>query len=184
MTPVPLFLALAAARAAAAPARVVLPDVAVPERYEIAVVPDAAAMTFSGTVKIDLELRRPTSRIELNAADLKISRASLGAAAGPPTVSYDAARQTATLAFYAHVPAGRHSLEIDYKGKINLHASGLFALDYDVKGGRKRALFTQFENSDARRFVPCWDEPAKKAVFSLAVTAPAGEMAISNTPIA
>jgi aminopeptidase N len=45
-------------------------------------------------------------------------------------------------------------------------------------------LFTQFENSDARRFVPCWDEPARKATFTLAATVPAGLMAVGNMPVA
>ena len=75
-------------------------------------------------------------------------------------------------------------LSIDYRGKIYLQASGLFALEYAGRGRQhKRALFTQFENSDARRFVPCWDEPDRKATFTLTTTLPAGEMAVSNMPI-
>ena len=49
---------------------------------------------------------------------------------------------------------GRYVLSIDYTGKIYQQVSGLFALDYDTPQGQRRALFTQFENSDARRFVP------------------------------
>jgi len=75
-------------------------------------------------------------------------------------------------------------LSIDYAGKINNNAAGLFYLDYDATGGKKRALFTQFENSDARRFMPSWDEPGRKATFTLTATVPAGEMAISNMPVA
>src|SRR5262249_53077521 len=37
---------------------------------------------------------------------------------------------------------------------------------------------------DARRMIPCWDEPAYKATFELTVTVPRGESAISNTPAA
>ena len=40
---------------------------------------------------------------------------------------------------------------MDYTGKIGTQANGLFAIDYDTKAGKKRALYTQFENSDARR---------------------------------
>src|SRR5262249_10867487 len=56
--------------------------------------------------------------------------------------------------------------------------------DYDTAQGGKRALFTQFENSDARRFMPSWDEPGRKATFTLSVTAPVGQTVISNMPAA
>ena len=45
-------------------------------------------------------------------------------------------------------------------------------------------MFTQFENSDARRFVPSWDEPGRKATFQLTATVPTDQMPLSNMPIA
>ena len=41
---------------------------------------------------------------------------------------------------------------------------------------------TQFEPADARRFAPLFDEPSKKAVFSLSAVVPADLMAVSNMP--
>ena len=79
---------------------------------------------------------------------------------------------------------GRYTLSLDYTGVIYQQASGFFALDYAGQNGQQRALFTQFENSDARRLIPSWDEPGVKAVYALTVEAPAGEMAVSNMPIA
>ena len=164
--------------------RVVLPDNVTPLHYEISFTPDAAAKTFTGSVKIDIEVHRQSSEIKLNAADLTFSRVTLSTVAGAPTVAFDPALETATLAFATPIAPGRYVLSIDYAGKINDNAAGLFALDYDTAGGAKRALFTQFENSDARRFLPCWDEPALKATFTLTATVPGGEMAVSNMPIA
>ncbi|HEY1139408.1 MAG TPA: M1 family metallopeptidase, partial [Lysobacter sp.] len=63
-------------------------------------------------------------------------------------------------------------------------ANGLFAIDYENKDGKQRALYTQFENSDARKFVPSWDEPNYKATFSLTATVPAKQLAVSNMPAA
>jgi aminopeptidase N len=179
-----LSIALASHSASAAPERVVLPDDVVPTHYDLSFVPDAAAMTFTGTVKIDIEVREQTSRIELNAADLTFSHVALSGVAGQPQVAFDKTEDTATLSFAAPIAPGRYVLSIDYTGQINNNAAGLFYLDYDTAQGTKRALFTQFENSDARRFVPCWDEPARKASFTLTATVPAGEMAVSNMPIA
>lgn len=168
---------------AAASDRIVLPRTVEPSRYEIAVTPDMKAMTFTGHVDITVEVKAPTRTIELNAAELTFSRVAL-AGAGAPQVAMDAERQTATLTFSAPVAAGAHRLSIDYAGKINEHASGLFGLTYDTKAGPRTALFTQFENSDARRFVPSWDEPNRKAVFQLTVTVPRDLMPVSNMPVA
>lgn len=168
--------------------RVVLPTGVTPEHYAIEARPDAEGSSFTASVRIDVTVARPIRTITVNAADLTFSRVAITGVTGAPSVSFDAERQTATLSFPQPIAAGLHTLSIAYAGKINTHAAGLFALDYDasksVGGGRKRALFTQFENSDARRFVPSWDEPNRKATFSLTVVVPTGEMAVSNMPVA
>ena len=98
-------------------------------------------------------------------------------------VSVDADKQTATFAFSNELKPGDYKLDIAYSGKINTQANGLFALDYtNVDGQPARSLFTQFEASDARRFVPSWDEPDYKATFDLTARVPSKEMAVSNMP--
>jgi aminopeptidase N len=174
---------IASAGLAHAENRVVLPTNVTPSHYDIAVATDATHLTFTGSVKIDVDVKQATKTIELNAADMRFGRVSLSGVAGAPKVAFDPKEQTATLTFPAQVAAGKHVLSIDYKGKIYQQAAGLFALDYDTAKGKKRALFTQFENSDARRFVPSWDEPNKKATFTLTATVPGDQMAIANTPI-
>ena len=169
---------------AAAPARVVLPTTVRPDRYDIHITPDAAKLTFKGRETIDLTVVRPTDRIVLNAADLAFQKAALSDVAAAPRIVLDDARQTAAFVFPKPLAPGRYQLTLDYTGKIYQQASGLFALDYEDKAGKKRALFTQFENSDARRFAPMWDEPGVKAVFSLIAETPKGEMAVSNMPVA
>ena len=167
----------------AAAARIVLPTDVRPDRYEIHIRPNAGNLAFTGRETIQLTVLRTTDRIVLNAADLTFQKVALEGRAMPRTV-LDAEQQTAAFVFAKPLAPGRYKLSIDYAGKIYQQASGLFALDYDGAGGRQRALYTQFENSDARRFAPMWDEPGVKAVFSLTVDAPAGQMPVSNMPIA
>jgi aminopeptidase N len=174
---------LALAPGAQAADRIVLPKQVVPLHYDVAFTPNEAQMSFSGKARIDLQVLRPVPSIVLNAAELSFGQVLLDGGGKPATVSFDAAQQTATLRFGKPVSSGRHVLSIDYSGTINRHAAGLFALDYDTPQGKKQALFTQFENSDARRFLPCWDEPGRKATFSLTATLPADEMAVSNMPV-
>ena len=164
-------------------ARAVLPTGVTPLHYDIAVKPDAASLGFSGTMGVDLQVDEPVSTITLNAAELTFDKVRLDNANTAPKVAYDAEAQTATLTFEQPVAAGKHRLTIDYAGKINQQALGLFAVDYDTAGGSKRLLATQFESPDARRFAPMWDEPAIKATFKLTVDAPSKDMVVSNTPI-
>jgi aminopeptidase N len=165
-----------------------LPRTAIPHHYAITVTPHADKLTFDGTVAIDLEVIKPTRTLVLNAADLALSKASLSPSAGAVLngrVSTDAATQTATFDFGRTLAPGKYRLNIDYSGKINTQANGLFALDYKNKEGKDaRSLFTQFEAADARRFVPSWDEPDYKATFDLTARIPANEMAVGNMPAA
>ena len=163
--------------------RIVLPPDVTPEHYDVSVVPDAMAKTFSGSVKIDIDVHHATRAIELNAAGLSFTHVMLSGRSEVPKVTFDPRNETATLSFAAPVAAGHYTLSIDYGGAINASAAGLFYLDYDTAKGQKRALFTQFENSDARRFMPCWDEPARKATFTLTATVPVADMAVSNMPV-
>jgi aminopeptidase N len=165
-----------------------LPRTAVPSHYALTVTPHAESLTFDGNVVIDLAVTKATDALVLNALDLNIAKATLTPASGGPlagTVTRDEAAQTASIAFGRTLAPGKYRLAIDYSGKINEQANGLFALDYkNPQGAQKRAIFTQFEPADARRFVPSWDEPDYKAVWQTTAIVPAGEMAVNNMPAA
>ena len=159
-----------------------------PLHYAVNLTPHAQAMRFDAETRVDVQVDAATQSFVVNALDLEFDRVTLTSADGKGArtakVTVDADAQTATFAFDAPVQPGRYVLSMRYKGKINTQANGLFALDYDTDKGKRRALFTQFEASDARRMIPGWDEPNYKATFDLSVTVPAGEMAVSNMPAA
>jgi aminopeptidase N len=185
-------LVAAPARPAAAGSSLVptqLPRTVRPTHYDVSIVPHADKLSFDGKVTVDIEVLKPTASITLNALGMKFSSAKLAPASGEGAVAtakvaVDEKTQTATFSFARPVAPGRYKLAMDYVGTIGTQANGLFAIDYPTDAGQKRALYTQFENSDARRFIPSWDEPAYKATFDLAVTVPSGEMAVSNMPVA
>ncbi|MQP76498.1 M1 family peptidase [Stenotrophomonas sp. MYb238] len=189
-TGVPAFAQGQAPAAPAAQSQAVttqLPRTARPSHYRVEVTPHAEKMAFDGRISIDLEVLEQTSSIVLQAADLRFANSMLVAAGGKPMpakVSVDAENQTASFSFDKPLSPGRYTLTTDYSGVINTQANGLFALDYPTEAGSRRALFTQFENSDARRFIPSWDEPGFKATFDLAITVPEADMAVSNMPVA
>lgn len=188
-SPAACVLAAASAPPSAAASSITtqLPRTAKPTHYAVEITPHADKMTFDGKVAIDVSVLQATDRIVLQAANLSLAHGTLTQKGGKPQaakVSTDAEAQTATFAFDKPLAVGEYVLSIDYSGVINTQANGLFALDYTTAQGARRALFTQFENSDARRFIPSWDEPNFKATFDLAINAPAGQMAVSNMPVA
>jgi aminopeptidase N len=183
------FFTGAALTAESSPTPTQLPRLVRPTHYNVTIEPDAAALTFRGDVAISLEVLAPVQSITLNALDMKFASVRFTDSTGKvvasePKITMDEAAQTATFAFDRKIPSGSYWLALDYTGKIGTQAVGLFAIDYDTAGGKKRALYTQFEASDARRMIPSWDEPAYKATFVLEAIVPQGEMAVSNMPVA
>jgi aminopeptidase N len=177
--------ALAAALAFSASAqpgqRQVLPASVVPIRYQLTVTPDAATLTMSGEVRIEIEVAEPTRDIVLNALELTLDDVQLEGREQPEIV-FDAAAQTVRLRFSEAVATGRHTLALAYRAKIYPTAQALFAYDYVSDHGPERILTTQFEIAEARRFVPSFDQPDMKAVWEIAAVVPAERTAVSNMP--
>ena len=69
------------------------------------------------------------------------------------------------------------------KGILNDELAGFYRTKEVVNGETKWALVTQFEACDARRALPCWDEPDRKAQFQVTMTAPSDKMVLSNTHV-
>src|SRR5436309_55714 len=156
------------------------PDVR-PHEYDIHLEPDLDAGRFRGEVRIAVALDRARREVVLHAAELKVERAaaSLDGDEVAARVHADAADQTVTLRFPRALPAGEVRLVLGFAGRLNQHLRGLYAASAN---GRHYA-FSQCEAADARRIFPCFDEPAFKARFRLAVTVPRGLRAVSNSPI-
>ena len=163
--------------------REVLPDSVVPIHYELSLSPDAETLTFKGRVAITVEVRAAGRNVTLNAVGLAFDHVALDGGS-TPVVSFDEKRGRATLTFATAVSAGRHVLTIAYHGPMAKSTVGFFAMDYSSPDGSRRTLATNFEPAYARDLLPCWDEPGRKATFTVAVDAPKDRMAISNMPVA
>ncbi|WP_395006697.1 M1 family metallopeptidase [Undibacterium sp.] len=164
-----------------------LPRAARPIHYDLSITPSPKDARFSAKVGIQLSLLSASHSITLNATDLTFKKMRLSDAAGK-LISEDiklrvnTEAQTATFTFPQRLKPGQYKLDLEYDGLIGTQAVGLFSLDYDSPQGKQRALYTQFENSDARRVIPSWDEPVHKATFTVEMTVPREHMAVSNMP--
>ncbi|MEY2488696.1 MAG: hypothetical protein QOC70_638 [Verrucomicrobiota bacterium] len=163
-----------------------LPKQAVPDEYAIRIAPDLGKFTFVGSETVKLNVRQPVRRLVLNALELKITNASVdGKAISPSAIKLDPKEETLTITLASELPAGPHSLELNFTGKINQQGQGLFYARYQEEGtgAKKIMLGTQFEATDARRFFPCWDEPSFRARFQLTAVVPENFTAVSNMPV-
>jgi aminopeptidase N len=163
-----------------------LPKDAVPTDYSIRIVPNIDRFTFAGTETMKLSARSSVHQLVLNALELDIEAASLDGKELPRSaINIDKEKELLTLALPSELAPGDHTLALSFSGKINQQGQGLFYMRYQEQGSgtKKTMLGTQFEATDARRFFPCWDEPAFRARFQLTVVVPENWLAVSNMPI-
>lgn len=176
-----------------------LPDDTRPNSYRLAVTLDTEHSRYSVNATLGFEVLRPTSKVVLNATDLKIDSARLlsgapgeGAqdaasrGARDARISYDTARQQVTFDFGKPLTEGSHWLSLAYSKDIGEQTEGLFKVRYPSPGGVEKEAYYTFMCCIAagRLFMPLWDRPDMKAVFDLELTLPEGLAAVSNMPIA
>lgn len=165
--------------------RVLLPDDVCPERYDITLRPDLERFTFGGSETVDIEVKSPTRRIVLHATELELHSVALernGAACAPERIEADEEEETVAFVFDAPLDPGPARLRIEFTGQLNDKMHGFYRGVYHVDGEKRIMAVTQFEATDARRAFPCWDEPARKAVFAVTLVVPEDRVAVSNMP--
>jgi aminopeptidase N len=160
-----------------------LPKNVVPVSYDVAIVPDAEALRFTGTESVKLQFRAATATVQFNSLNETLSHVQLDGKPVKSAVSSN--EQQLTTVTLTKPVTGLHTLSFSYSGKIETQPQGLFAQKYTKAGGGQAVLLsTQMEATDARRMFPCWDEPAFRAYFHLTVTVPKSWATVGNMPIA
>ncbi len=166
-----------------------LPTNVRPEHYRVTLEPDLEAFTFTGRESVEVSVQEATAEIVLNAAELSVLSARVESQQDGELVAnrieYDGGRERVTLGFPGDVQAGAATLHIEFTGTLNDQLRGFYRSSYTAADGSERYLATtQFEATDARRALPCWDEPSVKASFEVTLVTPSDLQAISNMPIA
>jgi cytosol alanyl aminopeptidase len=163
-----------------------LPDTARPTRYTVSLAIDPANPRFSGNVTIAIEVPRSTQAIVMHGRELAVSQAEI--VVGGRTLQAETAVRKAhgdhdepdelVVAVAEPIPAGPAEIRIGWSAPISDKLSALFR----VKEEGAYYAFTQLEPTDARRLLPCFDEPGHKTPFELKVTTPKGNRVFANTP--
>ena len=177
-----------------------LPTDVQPDHYDLTLVPDFGTRTFQGHALISVTVKKSVDAIHLNALDLTflmddqgkprimattgVQGTSSASVQQATAVELDKPQQRAVFSFAQPLSAGRYMLSIYYTGVLNDNLCGFYYSSYKQPDGQlSNIAVTQFEATDARRAVPCWDEPAIKARFTVTLVVPATHTAISNMPI-
>lgn len=147
-------------------------------------------MAFWGREVIFVEILEETQELVLNVKELELNSARVsGFNPGggkfdfvARQIDVDTERQRATLRFERQLPKGRLFLGVHFKGMLKNDMAGCYLSAYKTPEGEEKVMIvTQFEDSDARKAFPCWDEPALKAKFRLTLEIPENMDALSNT---
>ncbi len=159
-----------------------LPDIAVPTHYQLKFTPNLQTAKFEGSETIEIEVRKPTTTITLNAVDIEFKSVAItsGGTTQPGKAVEDPKTEMATLTFGQPLAAGPATLHIEFSGTLNDQLRGF----YLSKSEKRNYAVTQMEPTDARRAFPSFDEPAMKATFDIALVIDKGDTAISNGKLA
>jgi len=163
-----------------------LPASVKPQHYDIRLEPDLSNFTFAGDETIAIQIHEPVDEIQLNALELEIDQVTLSGDGQSLNgkAQLDPVNERAILNFGRKLSAGKWSLHIRFRGILNDKLHGFYRSQYKDPSGQSHTIATtQFEATDARRALPCWDEPAAKATFKVTLVIDRNLAAISNTAI-
>ena len=166
-----------------------LPKDVEPIRYNLSLTPDLQKFTFTGTEMIEVEIKKPVSKITLHSVGLKLKHVHIqyfycGPMIQPKKISFNEKMETVTFDFGEPLRKGLASLIINFEGELNDKLHGFYRTTYKINGTERFGAATQFEAIDARRAFPCFDEPARKAKSKISLTVPKELTVLSNMPVA
>ncbi|KAF8261355.1 leucyl aminopeptidase [Lactarius quietus] len=180
----PLDVSAMAASSEKAPDHYRLPTEVRPRHYELTIRTDLEKEKFTGFAKIDLEIVKATKVVTFNAAtELLLGPATLLVSSGgrlaPAETNLDASTERVSLTFAEELPAGtKATLHLGFESQLKDSMTGYYKSTWD----RGIYALTQFEPTDARRALPCWDEPLLKATFSVTLISRKDTVSLSNMP--
>ncbi|KAL2717324.1 putative aminopeptidase-2 [Vespula squamosa] len=169
-----------------------LPTILHPLNYNLSIA-IRKSRNFEGSVKINIQVDKPTFQIVLNSHKLNISKVNVYETpndASQKDVKYfeilDIVQiyESQKLIIYlkTYIEVKRVTVELDYIGEINTQMKGLYQYN-DMLYKTYNYLATYFKPNYARMVFPCFDEPSFKAKFKIHILRPNLYKSLSNTAL-
>lgn len=171
---IPFFLTCAATLPAQS---FLLPNDVIPQKHIIELTVDPNRATFAGWAKIEIELTKPTSIIEVNAKDLQVLDSSIVWHGRTIPVRASAGDEIISLPLPSPIGPGPATISIHYQAKLDEKA---VAGPYRNRVAGDWYAFTTFTPIDARRAFPCFDEPRFKTPWEISIHIKRSDKAFSN----
>uniref|UniRef100_A0A8C3M2A8 Aminopeptidase n=1 Tax=Geospiza parvula TaxID=87175 RepID=A0A8C3M2A8_GEOPR len=169
-----------------------LPTYVKPVHYDLEIKPEMEQDIYSGTVSISIALEKPTSSLWLHLRDTKVTEI--------PTLRKSSGQQIAVNDCFEYKPqeyivmkaeaelpvtdeSDPYVLTLKFQGWLNGSLVGFYRTTYTENGQTKSIAATDHEPTDARKSFPCFDEPNKKATYTISIIHPDVYQALSNMPV-
>lgn len=161
-----------------------LPEGVYPINYDLLFDVDLEKFRYSGREQIEIEVKKSTREMVLNAVDIDITSATLiqKNKTLKAAIRLKNEKEIVALKFKEKIH-GSVKLILEFNGKLNDSLLGFYRSKYTIKNKEKYLATTQFEAPYARRAFPCFDEPQLKATFDVTMKVEKNLKAISNMPI-
>lgn len=166
--------------------REILPNNIKPIKYNLEIKPNFTNFKFDGVLSFNFNVIEKTDKITLNSKELDIKSALITSDSNIKVkkTEFDEEKEWVTFSLNKKIGLGDHILIINYQGILNDQMAGFYRSKYtDPKGQDKYLGVTQFEAVDARRALPCMDEPVHKAIFQITLIIPKDLIGLSNTEV-
>nr|CAD7455286.1 unnamed protein product [Timema tahoe] len=168
-----------------------LPMAVVPESYTLKVIPYFevdSEFTFDGEVVIRVNVKEPTDRIVLHVNQLDIIESYLtitsvseGTQLTVINTTLDTPRQFFDIQLEEElVEGGVYDVRVSYIGYLNDDMAGFYRSYYKVGEETRWIATTLFHPTNARKALPCFDEPGLKAKFRISIARLPEYHSISN----
>ncbi|XP_075400037.1 glutamyl aminopeptidase [Tenrec ecaudatus] len=165
-----------------------LPDFLHPVHYDLELKPLMEEDTYSGSVTISINVTAPTRHLWLHLRETRITK--------PPVLKKPTGEQVPVRRCFEYkkqeyvvveaaeeLPSSDYLLTLEFAGWLNGSLVGFYRTTYVEKGVIKSIAATDHEPTDARKSFPCFDEPNKKATYTIAIIHPKEYNAVSNMPV-
>ncbi|KAF0884395.1 glutamyl aminopeptidase isoform X1 [Crocuta crocuta] len=169
-----------------------LPDFINPVHYDLQVKPLMEEDTYTGSVTISINVSAPTRHLWLHLRETRLTRL--------PQLRRPSGEQVQVRRCFEYkkqeyvvVEAGEelapstgqdvYFLTMEFAGWLNGSLVGFYRTTYVENGQIKSIAATDHEPTDARKSFPCFDEPNKKATYTISITHPKEYKALSNMPV-
>jgi aminopeptidase N len=153
-----------------------------PISYTIRLAPDLEALTFTGSVDIEMTLLKIGAPVVLDSVELEIAECSVTAGGAELESSFAVDDSSVSITCPAAAP-GRMTVSLTFIGKLSDGLIGFYDAPYNDAGRVKHLAVTQFEEDHARRAFPCFDHPRYNTPFSVFLQAPEGAIALATTAV-